>query len=386
MFINPDFILNGQAHGQVGQVLQDVRFEPGMMRPFLDSKGRPCVTLNAGKNDDGTPKLKTFLQSDLAARGMASPVANATTLRKEQWIFLDEVIVKAYRARLRAWSDLAATGNTVSGFNGMSKLTYEYEVASDYGEAVVDMDGVTDGRNDRGLFRLRSIPLPITHADFGFTQRQLAVSQNGGMPLDVTGAEQAGRKVAEMLEKTLIGVETGITYGTQSSGVTSHDGTSTVYGYTNFPYRITKTNLTVPTGANPEQTVGDVLSMRNLLTNIKRFGPFMLYHSGDWDFFMDNDYARLGGSNANMTLRDRLRAIDGIQDVRRLDFLNSTYTLIMVQMDPETVRIINGMDITTLQWDTKGGMQRNFKVMTIQVPQVRADYNGVNGIVHATTA
>jgi hypothetical protein len=57
-------------------------------------------------------------------------------------------------------------------------------------------------------------------------------------------AEAAGRRVAEMVEKTLIGVETGMTYGTRSGdSTTAHTGTSTVYGYTNFPYRVTKTNL-----------------------------------------------------------------------------------------------------------------------------------------------
>jgi hypothetical protein len=49
------------------------------------------------------------------------------------------------------------------------------------------------------------------------------------------------------------------------------------------------------------------------------------------------------------------------------------------------------MDITTLQWESHGGMRINFKVMAIQVPDIRAQYVGTStstrkvGIVHATT-
>ena len=60
--------------------------------------------------------------------------------------------------------------------------------------------------------------------------------------------------------------------------------------------------------------------------------------------------------------------------------------MIMVQMTPDVARAVNGMDITTVQWESVGGMRLNFKVMAIQVPQLRADYDGRCGIVHATTA
>lgn len=389
MFV--DYVLNGQGFGDVGRQMSEIRYDPNMLRPYLDERGQRCVTINTGRmiKDNKTGKMVPHFQkariADLMARGVYSPVFNATSLRKEEWIELDKTVVRAARQRLRAWSDLASR-NSFGGFNGMSKLTLEYEAMSDPGEAMVDMDGLSDGRTDAPLFKLRSLPLPITHSDFWFSQRRLAVSRNTGTPLDTTMAEAAGRRVAEMIERTVIGTETGIAFGTQSTGITAHDNTSQVYGYTNLPQRITKTNLTVPTGSNPESTVADILSMRNTMYGYKFYGPYMIYHSTDWDQYLDNDYARLGGNNANMTLRDRLRAIEGIEDVRRLDFLTSTFTLIMVQMTPDVARAINGMDITTVQWESQGGMRLNFKVMCIQVPQIRYDYNGVAAIIHATTA
>jgi len=249
----------------------------------------------------------------------------------------------------------------------------------------VDMDGMTEGKNDAPLFQLEGLPLPITHCDFWFSSRKLASSRNSGTPLDTTMAEAAGRRVAETIEQTLIGTQTGMTYG-GGSGTPTYGRASTVFGYTNFTARNTKTDLNTPTGSNPEAVLQDVLEMRDLLYADNFFGPFMLYHSTGYDIFLDNDYFRSGGTSVNQTLRARIESIDGISGVRRLDYLTSGYQMIMVQMTSDVARAVNGMDITTVQWESIGGMRLNFKVMAIQVPQLRADYSGRCGIVHATTS
>lgn len=387
-----DYVQNGRGHGEVGQLLGDVRFDPGMLRPYFDRRGERCVTINTGrmvydaKAGTYAPEYRKVTVAELASRGVYSPAFNATSLRKEDWIQMDKVIVKVARQRLKAWEDLAAS-NTYGGFDGMSRLTVEYEAMSDPGEAVVDMDLMSPARNDSPLFKLRSLPLPITHSDFFFSARRLAVSRNGGTPLDTTMAEAAGRRVAELVEKTVIGVETGITYGTQASaGYATHDGTSTIYGYTNFPARTTYTSLATPTGTNPEAVMANVIAMRELLYANSFFGPFMLYHSTGYDRYLDDDYFRSGSTAQTRTLRERIKSIEGIKDVRRLDYLTSGYQMIMVQMTPDVARAIVGMNVTTVQWEEKGGAQLNFKVMCIMVPQLRSNYNGVTGIVHGTTS
>lgn len=380
----------GRGYG-VGADLAEVRYDPGLLRPYFDRQGQRCVTVNTGHMvwDQQTKQMVPVYQKqnigDLMARGIYSPVFNSTTLRKEEWIQMDQVVIKAARQRLKAWMDLAAA-NSFGGFNAMSKMTLEYEAMSDPGEAVVDMDGLSDGRTDSPLYKLRSIPLPITHSDFWFSARRLAVSRNTGTPLDTTMAEAAGRRVAEMIEKTLIGTETGVSYGTQTLGSVAHDGTSTVYGYTNFPQRVTKIDLNIPTGANPEAIKQDVIEMREALYAISYYGPFILYHSTAYDAFLDDDYFRAGSTAQTRTLRERIKSIEGIMDVRRLDYLTSGYQMILVQMTPDVARAINGMDITTVQWESQGGMRVNFKVMCIQVPQLRSDFNAATGICHGTTS
>jgi len=257
----------------------------------------------------------------------------------------------------------------------------EHETMSDPGEAIVDMDALTPGRTTAPVFQLEGLPLPITHSDFWFSSRRLAVSRNSNTPLDTTMGEAAGRRVAEQIEKTLIGTVAGVTYGVAAS----YSNAPTVFGYATHPDRLLKTNLTTPTGSNPASTVDDVLAMRSQLYGAKYYGPYMLYHSTDWDRWLDEDYYITSGT-PSQTLRSRLRAIEGITDVRRLDFLTSTYTMLMVQMTSDVARAINGMDITTVQWETSGGMRVNFKVMCIMVPQIRSDYHGNTGILHATTA
>lgn len=238
MFV--DYVQNGAGYGPVGEALAGCHYDPGLLRPYFDDKGERCVTVNTRRTvmDNRTgkrvPALAKVKIADLMARGIFHPVFNATSLRKEEWIELDRVVLRAARYRLRAWADLAAS-NSFGGFNGMAKTILEHETMSDPGEAVVDMDGLTEGRQDSPKFQLEGLPLPITHMDFWFSARRLAISRNTGTPLDTTMAEAASRRVAEMIEKTTIGLTTGITYGGNSTQVGGYGRTSSVYGYTNFP-------------------------------------------------------------------------------------------------------------------------------------------------------
>lgn len=408
--LTQDFILNGETHGEFAELLPNLRFDPGMMKPFFDGRNQRCVVVNSGRKvwsdtlKEYVPIYEKKLIKDLVANGIESPVFNDTTLRKQEWIELDKVILRAARYRMRAWADLMAQ-SSFGGFDGMSKMILEHETMSDPGEAVQDMDGLADGRADTPRFQLQGLPLPITHADFWYSKRRLMLSRNTGTPLDTNMGEAAGRRVAEMIERSLIGNSTGITYGGANNP--AYGRTPTVYGYTNFPARLTYSAAHAPTEGSwvPQTTLTDVLAMKQLLINNKFYGPFMLYHSNDWDKYLDNDYyvsITSGAVAPTKTLRQRLREIDGIQDVRRLDMFFAAapaaagpgyaglgltanpFTLLLVQMTPDVARAINGMDIATIQWESHGGLRLNFKVMTIQVPQIRADYYNNCGICQGT--
>lgn len=366
-----DLINNGVAFGSVGERLLEVGGDVGILRPYKGDDGRNYVTMNVGNDwTTGKPMYEEV------------PVNNAASLRKDEWAAFDRVVLRAARQRLRAWADLRAA-NTFGGFDGFGSMILEHETMSDPGEAFVDFDGLTEGRRDAPKFQLEGLPLPITHSPFWFSSRRLAVSRKLGTPIDSVMAESAGRRVAEEIEKTLIGSVVGPTLS--PGNVAEYGAAPKVYGYTNFPYRITKTDIVAPTtgGWTPASLVDDVLDMVESLNTSGFYGPFMVYHSTDWSKYMDLDYSSAKGDN---TLRDRIRKIEQVQDVRRLDFLTNTYTILLVQMTPDVCRAVNGMEFSTVQWESKGGMRLDFKVMAIQVPQLRADITGKCGIAHGTTA
>lgn len=397
-----DLVLNGGDSGpsMAETMRRDPYFQPGMYRPFIDDKGNRCVILRTNKMKQNTqtgeyePVHAKVNINALRRRGINNPVWNATSLRLRDWAAIDKAVIRASRERLRAWADLKAASS--ESFDGYGKMTYEYEAMSDFGEAFWDFDLVTEPRGDSPLFKLRSLPLPIAQSAFSYTDRRLAISENSNTPLRLTSFEAHGRRVAELIEKTYIGVTNTITYGTQTAGYGTHDLTSTVFGMLTYTNRLTKTNLTVPTGSNPNATVTDILAMLTQLRNAKQYGNYMLYHSTDWDDYLDNDYAFTNGSNwavnPNMTLRDRIRAIDGIIDVRRLDYLTPTatnshaFTLLAIQLASNTVTALTGMELITMMWPSHGNAEWHFRVAAMELPLFVSDYSGNTGLLHARTA
>jgi hypothetical protein len=380
-----------------GAALRGVGYDTGMYRPFINEKGQSCVTLNTGEFEekDGIiyPKQRTHFVSELMRRGRFNPTFNNVGLRKQQWQYLDKRLYGVVRDKLIAWSDLAAS-SSVGGFDAFGKLTYEYEAVNDPGEAMVSMDGRAAGRDDALRYSLRSIPLPIYHSDFTIGLRMEAVSKsNGGTGMSTVRLDSAGARVAEMIEDTVIGTITGPAYGTVSTGPGAHTGTSQVYGYLNFPYRIEKHDLHTPDGTNPDDIVQDLIEMRELLYEQNFDGPFMVYMSTDWDQWLDLDYGIFSGTSYALapgkTLRERVMSIGGIKGIKRLPRLRSStnpYTIIMVQMTSEVAEAINGATPRIQQWESRGGWELNFRVWAIQVPILRFDINERCGIVVGTTS
>lgn len=389
MFVN--YIMPTQgglvANGAVAQGLAQINYDTGLKRPFLDERGRPCVSVNTGRFEidketgHSKPVRETVLVGDLMQRGVWDPIYNAASLNKQEWEMYDAAVVKVQRERLRAWADLASWGS-FGGFNGMGKLTLEHETMTDPGYAHVDFDALSEASNDSPKFQLEGLPLPITHSSFSYSLRRLTASRNSGEPLDTLGVEWATRRVVERVEQTLIGTVTGVTGLDSALG---YGRTPQVYGYSNFPDRITKNDLTAPTGSNGETIVDDVLAMIESASDANHHGPFILYHSRNWEKYMDDDYRDLD----DRTLRQRLLDINKIRAVEQLDSLTTDsatdFRLIMVQMTSDVARAVTGMPMQVLMWETHGGLKVHFKVMTIMVPQLFADANGNTGIVDART-
>lgn len=362
-----EFIFNGQSSGGnsgVGAALLKAKGDPRALRPYVIQQG-------------GYEYSYIDVQNQLKGGQDHSILTNSTaTLLKDEWQLVDEVVLKVAKQRLRANADLRQAGLIYSIPEGMGKTVLQYQAQSDITGATIAMDPRVQSQEDRPVYDLLNLPLPLIMKDFSFGIRELMESRNRGLPLDVETAALAARRVTEEAEQLLIG-----TLGTYSYGG------GTIYGYTNFPQRMTKV-MTDPTtgGWTPLTTISEVLDMRTQSMLEFHYGPWMLYTSPLWEAYLDNDYSSAKGDR---TLRERLKVINGIIDVRTLDYLTNNslpYQMLMVQMDAMTVRSVIGMDIVTVQWNTMGDMESHFKVMCIIVPQLRYDHNGNTGIVHGSAA
>lgn len=360
MNLNMDFLGKGSAEGQLAQhFLQNGRIDPGVMRPFMDGDKAYATIYKGG--DPTKPESYTDV-----------PMSNAV-LRRDEWKALDEAVLKISETRLNGIQSLRSRGLVYNLGNAMGSTVLETHDISDALEADLTMDGITRGKNDRVEHTTNYLPLPIIHADYAINARALAASRNLGNALDTSMAERAARKVAEKLEEMLF-TSTSYTFG---GGV--------IYGYLNEPHRnqVTLDEKWDNSGTTAREILDDVLQLKQTSIDAKHYGPWELYIPTSYETTLDEDYEDSGTTATGKTIRERILAISGILDIKVVDTLTAD-NVVLAQMTSDVVRLVNGMGIQNVQWSEEGNMVTKYKVMTIQVPQVRADQEGNSGIVHAT--
>lgn len=335
------------AGGPIAQRLLANGMNTAALRPYVGSDGRAYITVMA----DGKPK--------------AVPITANATLRRDEWLEIDREVLDAARRRLVGVQDLYSA-NLVKRVNGMSKTVLEYEDLNEFSAAKMDMDAVVDGVKDRPKYTPKYLPLPIIHKEFGFNSRVLAASRITGDSLDTTAARQAGAVVGEFAENILFNGSSTFTYGG-----------GTIYGYTDHPYRntVTLAQSWTASGKTGEEILNDVIAMKQANISARHYGPYILYVPVAYGAALDDDFK----ANSDKSVRSRILEIEGIQGVRVSDFLAAD-TVVLVEMAPETIRLVEGLPLTTVEWETHGGLSIEYKVMSIMVPQIRADQNNRSGV------
>jgi hypothetical protein len=356
--VNMDFLGHGKATGALAGNILANGMNPDMQRPMYNPKTQKAYVSIYQGGDVTKKESYKILQ------------VNDATLRKDEWKQLDDAIIGIAESRLRGVRDLMSRGLTY-GINGLGTTVLESEAISDAMEAEMTMDGVHRGKGDRQEFSSVYLPLPIIHVDYDINERVLASSRNRGDALDTTQAERASRKVAEKLEQMLF---TDVSY-TRFGG--------TIYSYVNFPSRnkVTLSTAWTDSSMTGKKIVDDVLAMKQALLDAHFFGPFQVYIPSAYETLLDEDYNDYRGG----TIRERINAIASIAGIEVIDTL-ADGNVLMVQMTSDVVRLVQGLPMTNVQEKRESGMTTHFKVMTIQVPQLRADYNGACGICHLESA
>jgi len=364
--INVDLIGRNGGVGELASYLAaNGRIDVSRLKPFVDERtGISYISIFKG----GDPALK----SNYVVR--RAPLNINGTLRRDEWKQLDDALYEISRYRLGGIQDLIDKGLTYNLGNAMGTTILEWHDVSDAMEAELTMDGVSRGTGDRVKFQYNYLPIPILHVDYEINSRALAASRSLGNPLDTTSVERAGRKILEKLENMLF---TNTTY---AYGEKDERNENKIYSYVNFPDR-NLVNLSIPWNHSAITAAGilqDVLEMKQTSINAYHYGPWMLYIPTAYETILDDDYDT---QTPGTTIRERILKIAGITGIKVVDTL-AEHNVLLVQMTKDTVRLVRGMGLTNVEMKTEFDMVHKYKVMTIQVPQIRSDQNGKCGIVH----
>jgi uncharacterized linocin/CFP29 family protein len=345
--------INGVS--DVRQLFANRTGDPNSMRPFIGDDGKPYMLVHTGGDKKDLKNYRKQL------------VGNAT-LRYDEWRQLDSAVIAIAEQRLVGFDDLRRNGLVHNLANAMGTTVLTWQQMSDAMEAIISIDPVRKSKNDRVDFTTEHTPIPVIHADYQISERVLQQSRNMGSGLDTLGAERAARKVAEKLEDMLFGSSSSLTYAG-----------GTIYSYLTHPDINTIALGTAWSSETAENIIADVIAMKQKLIDDRYFGPYMIYIPTAYETTLDEDYKNVS-AGMSQTVLQRIMQIKGIQGVQVVDRLPAN-TVLMVCMRKDVVDLIDGMPLQNVQWDTDGGFIHNYKVMTIQVPRIKSDYNGRSGIV-----
>lgn len=337
------------------------------MRPYIGKDGLAYVSVpTQGKDGKMVLRPQVIVNSPQLA-------SNAATLRHEEWLYMDSVVQEIYQRPRVGIQDLINAGLTLD-FDGYASTVLGFEDISDIGDANIDMDGETERKGDAIEYDTKYLPLPIIHKGFSLNDRQLQMSRKLGVPLDTTMLGAVANKINDFRENMLF-----------NGSSTFKFGGGTIYGYLDYPSAGSVTlqgcwdTLGTASGVTGETILEDVQNMIQAMILARCYGPWMLYCPDTWEMALSSDYK----ANSDKTIRQRIKELSPqLIDVKTSAFLSTaSCRCVMVQMKAETIRLVRGMALTTVQWQVRKMGRHNFKLMMIEVPQIRTDQAERAGII-----
>jgi uncharacterized linocin/CFP29 family protein len=287
-------------------------------------------------------------------------------LRRDEWVGFDRTVVDITRENLVAVSEIMNRGLVYNLPNALGTMTLEWEeILDDLVEAEISMTGLNEATKDRLSYGTRTMPIPLIHKEFFYNLRHLEAARRNGRSIDTEHAAVATRKVAEKVESILF------------TGLTTSSSQGTIYGLLNHPHRETGGSALNWASATGEQIVTEVIAMINTMVTNNLAGPYTLFIPLTSESALGADFKAAG----DRTIFERLRAIPQIEKIVATPKLTGANKL-LVRMNSDTVQMIDGMQPTMVEWETRGGFEFNFKIVAIMLPRVRSSGNQVSGIVH----
>ena len=293
------------------------------------------------------------------------PLNVNATLRRDEWMWYDRAVTRLARERLVVTSELISRGLSVPLPNPLGVLAIEWDNVGDLEPAELSMSGLNEASKDQLDYGMSSMPIPLIHKEFTLNLRQLEAARRNGRNMDTTHAQVATRKVVELIEQLIF------------TGATIQSANGRIWGLLNHPNRNTGSLSGDWATAPGENIVADILAMIEKARVDNMFGPFLLFIPGRVGVSMSRDYK----ANSSDTILQRLRDIPGLVGIVPTNRLTGNNTL-LVQLTADVIEMIDGIQPTMVEWDSRGGFEMNFKIFAIMLPRIRSDYANQSGIVH----
>lgn len=360
------------AQGQDPQAMLQ-QIASNSLRPYIDPEDpfKQYCTVMTGNNEDGSPKFE------------AVPMGNAatTTLLRGEWEKIDGVVRGVAVGQMNILNMLVSAGLTIP-LDGMGVTKFTWQRMGQMGEARLDMDMTSTTNNDKMEFDEQSIPIPIISSGWDINMRYLAQTRKMGMSIDTVYARNAAYKVAQFAEYMMV----------NGAGTFKANG-GQIYGLRNTPVALTGTLATDwdDSGVTGEEIVDEVASWVRILKGKHHYGPYSLIIPQRWSYKLSKDYK----AESDKSILARIKELEGIGNVVFSESLNDDATTptthwsneaYLLELNTDTVAILDGMPLTNFQWQIKGPITVEHKIAMIRVPLFRNDIESQSGLLKATKA
>lgn len=331
-------------------------------RPYIDKDGRAKISVYQG-GDINDPKSYTqkLIDNDMAI------------FTPEEWKAIDTRLREIAASRQVGIAKLKELGLVYNLANPFASQSLEYMKTSDMHDASVNMNFKVTNETDKQAVKTASIPIPVISWRWGFDIRELQMSRLYNRPLDLQGAKVGARKIGEKLESMMFGANATILDDKKIDSIISFTDSNKIATLHNWN----------ATGTSTADILDDVIALKKKSIEDKHFGKWILFVAQNYEARLDDDYGVDATTKAYIPLLDRIKKINGILDVIVSDFLPDD-TVALVQMTNDTIELINGMELTTVQLMNAGGLNFEMLSFVMQTPAVKSDYDGNCGIVIGT--
>ena len=331
-------------------------------RPYIDKDGRAKISVYQG-GDINDPKSYTqkLIDNDMAI------------FTPEEWKAIDTRLREIAASRQVGIAKLKELGLVYNLANPFASQSLEYIKTSDMHDASVNMNFKVTNETDKQQVKTASIPIPVVSWRWSFDIRDLQTSRVYNRPLDLKGATVGARKIGEKLESMMFGANATILDDKKIDSIISFADSNKIATLHNWN----------ATGTTTTDILDDVIALKKKSIEDKHFGKWILFVAQNYEARLDDDYGVDATTKAYIPLMDRIKKINGILDVIVSDFLPDD-TVALVQMTNDTIELINGMELTTVQIMNAGGLNFEMLSFVMQTHAVKSDYDGNCGIVIGT--